>query len=249
MAALITSYSGYLIFSFLPPLIWLLFYLREDQHPEPKRLILLTFVAGMYTAVIAVVIEFLFLGEEPMFKGVISRLRPELLGVPILIFGVVALIEEYLKYFAVKLAVLDRPEFDEPIDAMIYMMTAALGFAALENILFLLPVFREDLLAGVSLTANRFLGANLLHALSSGIVGYALARHIFSPYRRHAVAVGVLAAAGLHTFFNYLIISQEAIPQSFTMLIWLLATMTMVVFVEFERLKKRAQTGTNSHTN
>lgn len=249
MAAIISTYSGYVALSFLPPVIWLLFYLREDRHPEPKRLLLLTFLAGMLTALAAVALEILLVGSDPIFQGVITRITPKLLAIPLVVFGVVALIEEYLKYLAVKFAVLERPEFDEPIDAMIYLMTAALGFAALENTLFLLPVFEENFLAGFSLTANRFLGANLLHALTSGIVGYAVARHFWSPHRKHAIAVGVAIAAGLHTLFNYLIIRRGAIPEAFALLVILIGVMAAAVFVEFERLKKKTQISTDNLTN
>ncbi len=238
MAAIISTYSGYIALSFLPPVVWLLFYLREDRHPEPKRLLLLTFLAGMSIAVVAVGFEVLFLGTDPVFRGLVLQVAPALLSFPLFVFGVVALVEEYLKYLAVKLSVFGRPEFDEPIDAMIYLMTAALGFAALENLLFLLPVFEENLLAGFSLTANRFLGANLLHALSSGIVGYFVARHFFGPYRKHAIAAGVIIAAGLHTLFNFLIIRKEVIPEALALVVTLLGVMAIAVFVEFERLKK-----------
>lgn len=249
MAAIITAYSGYIALSFLPPLVWLLFYLAEDRHPEPKRLIVLTFAAGTLSAFVAVGVELAVYGRPPIFAGFLHRYAPEVLGLPLAILAGVGLIEEYLKYAAVKVAVLWRPEFNEPIDAMIYMVTAALGFAAIENVLFLTPVLEQSFLAGFELTTNRFLGANLLHALSSAIVGYALARHLFSPWRRHAVAAGVIVASALHTLFNYLIITRDGIPASLLLVVLLLALMAVVVLVEFERLKRRESiriTDTNS---
>ncbi|MBI4132792.1 MAG: PrsW family intramembrane metalloprotease [Candidatus Sungbacteria bacterium] len=238
MAALISIYSGYVALSFLPPVIWLLFYLHEDRHPEPKHLLVLTFIAGVISAFIAVAAEVGLYGTPPVFSGLFHRLSPRLLALPLFIFIGVSLIEEYLKYAAVKFAVLSRPEFDEPIDAMIYMVTAALGFAAIENVLFLLPAFEQGFLGGFELTANRFLGANLLHALSSAIVGYALARHMFSPWRKHAIAAGVIAASALHTLFNYLILIKDAVPESLVLLVLLLTFMAVVVLVDFERLKR-----------
>lgn len=241
MAAIISIYSGYVALSFLPPFIWLLFYLHEDRHPEPKRLLVLTFVAGVVAAFAAVALELGLFGTPPVFSGLLHRLFPGILAVPLVIFSGVSLIEEYFKYAAVKVVVFRRPEFDEPIDAMIYMVTAALGFAAIENVLFLLPAFEGSLLGGFELTANRFLGANLLHALSSGIVGYALARHMFSPWKKHAVAAGILAASVLHTLFNYLILRKDAVPESMVLLILLLILMAVVVLVDFERLKRSAR--------
>jgi len=240
MAALISTYSGYVALSFLPPLVWLLFYLHQDRHPEPKHLILFTFLAGVLAAAGAVVIELIFFGTPPVFSGLIHTFAPELLAYSTLVFIGVAAIEEYLKYVAVRLTVLDRPEFDEPIDAMIYLITAALGFAAIENVIFLVPAFESSFIGGFELTTNRFLGANLLHALSSGIVGYALARHAFSPWRRHAIVVGLVGATALHALFNYLIIAKDVVPQSLILLVLLLVLAGVVVVVDFERLKKTA---------
>ena len=240
-AALISAYSGYVALSFLPPLAWLLFWLREDRKPEPKHLLLLTFIAGIASALAAVAAELALFGTPPLVTGFFARIAPGVLAMPVVVFSGVALIEEYAKYLAVKLSVLDRPDFDEPVDAMVYMVLAALGFAAIENVMFLIPVFEEGFAGGVELTASRFLGANLLHALSSGIVGYALARHHFSPWRKHAVALGILAASVLHAVFNSLIIARDAIPESLMLLSFLLAVMAVVVIADFERLKRSAK--------
>ena len=233
-AAVITANTGYLLLAFLPPIFWLLFYLREDRHPEPKRLLLAAFLGGMAAAGLAVVMEVLVLGR----KGA-SALDGATLGGAVVTFLIIALIEEYVKYLAVKLLIEKRRDFNEPVDAMIYMMTAALGFAALENALFLLPVFHQNVALGIDIAANRFLGANLLHALSSGIVGFFLARAWFHPHRRHFVALGIVAASLLHALFNTLILVREGISQGTWYLILLLALMATMVFIDFERLKRR----------
>ena len=244
MAALISAYTGFVALSFLPPLVWLLFYLHEDRHPEPKRLLVLTFAAGILAAGITVGVELAIFGapsaDTPNIPcGFVCLVAPTLLKfLPFVLTGI-AIIEEVLKYAAVRFSVLKRPELDEPVDAMIYMLTAALGFAAMENVLFLLPALHAGFLHGIELTASRFLGANLLHALSSAIVGYALARHLFSPWRRHAVFFGLLLASALHALFNYFIIIKDAVPGALVLVILLLVLMTIMVFVDFERLKQR----------
>lgn len=246
MAALISIYSGYVALSFLPPLVWLLFYLHEDRHPEPKHLLLLTFIAGIISALAAVALEVGLFGR-PMPEaswlpcGLFCQFYPSALAILVFVLAGVALVEEYVKYLAVKFAVLSRPDFDEPVDAMIYMVTAALGFAAIENVLFLIPALEQSIPVGIALTANRFLGANLLHVLASAIVGYFLARHFFSPWRKHAVAAGILLATALHTLFNYFILNRDAIPRSLLLVALLLSLAAAVVFVEFERLKGSAR--------
>ena len=238
-ASLIGINAGYLALTFLPPVLWLMFYLREDRHPEPKLLLLLTFIGGMISVVIAIVGECAFAqvanggscenGMDYAAKNVFT------------LFLAIACIEEYVKYLVVKLLVLKRKDFDEPVDAMIYMITAALGFAAVENALFIFPLFHQSLLLGLEITTNRFLGANLLHALSSAIVGFFLARAWFSPRRPHFIALGIIIASFLHAMFNYLILVRDALSQGTLYLVLLLGLMAIVVVIDFERLRSRVQ--------
>lgn len=241
----------FFIVSFLPPIIWLLFYLREDSRPEPKRLLFLVFVGGIASAVIAIIAELTLFGDcqvpgaippQGCVRGLLNFLYPSIniKEMPFLVFLIIAAVEEYVKYGAVKTLVLKRSEFDEPIDAMIYMITSALGFAAIENALFVIPTLSLTPALGLQLTANRFIGANLLHATSSGIVGFFLARAFFSHYRHHFLALGIALASILHAVFNYLIIKGGVFPDNVNLLILLLSTMTMVVLIEFEQLKKRS---------
>ncbi|MBI3421167.1 MAG: PrsW family intramembrane metalloprotease [Candidatus Sungbacteria bacterium] len=245
-AAVIGTNTGYILLALLPPVLWLLFYLREDAHPEPKLLLILAFIGGIFSAVAAVVGEYILIGRDN--DGLLALLPSiemiSLLGYPVLahafiMFLGIGAVEEYTKYLAVKFLILRRKDFDEPVDAMVYMMTAALGFAAIENTLFLFPVFRENFPLGVEVAISRFLGANLLHALASGIVGFFLARAWFSPRRHHFVALGIALAAILHTFFNYFILTQERFNQSAIYIISLLLLMAVMVLIDFERLKRR----------
>jgi RsiW-degrading membrane proteinase PrsW (M82 family) len=176
------SYPFLVIFALLPSFIWLLFYLRKDSHPESNLMVLKIFFLGMLSAVPAIFIELGFFRET---AGLIAsrNIGPEMFFLIsfLNVFVGVALTEEVLKYIVVKKGVLNDPEFDEPLDAMLYMIIAALGFVALENLLiFLSPEtyffhFGETL----ALAAFRFISATLLHALTSGVLGYFMALSFF----------------------------------------------------------------------
>ena len=125
------SYPLYIIFGVIPSIIWLLFYLKKDVHPESNRMVLKIFFMGMLVAVPAVFLEI------GIFKTFDAFNLPPLLLAILNTFVGVALVEELLKYLVVRNQVLSHKEYDEPIDAMLYMIIAALGFAALENILIL----------------------------------------------------------------------------------------------------------------
>ena len=233
LAQIIASSGSYLAFAFFPPIAWLLIYMREDKHPEPSRVIVLTFIGGIAAAAVALAAE----------RALLFNIDPQKQF--LIFFGAVALIEEYVKYLSVKLLVLNRPDFNEPIDAMIYMVAAALGFSAIENALFLFMqvydgggLLGENILAGAQLSAARFIGANLLHALASAIVGYFLARAWFHPMRKHLVAVGIILASILHAGFNYLIIVKDIVPAGIAYIAGLLGLAIVFVLIDFHKLKK-----------
>ncbi|MBL1434308.1 PrsW family intramembrane metalloprotease [Candidatus Wolfebacteria bacterium] len=183
----------------LPALVWLYFWLKEDARcPEPKHLIFLAFVAGM----IAVPLVIPFQKFALAHYGEISLMT---------IFAWAA-VEELMKYGVVAVAILWRKAVNEPIDAMIYMVTAALGFAALENTLFLLSPIADGNLIDSFITGNlRFLGSTLLHLFASAIVGFAMAISFYKHKRLMPLytSIGLILAIALHTIFNLLIISSK----------------------------------------
>lgn len=179
----------------LPALVWLLFWLIEDRdHPEPGMRISGTFLLGMFAVVLVL-----------PFQKIVQYLIPDMLTLSVILW---ALLEEVFKFGAGYIGGLSAKDDNEPVDALIYMITAALGFVALENTLFLLgPIMHGNWLDGL-LTGNlRFVGASLLHVVSSGIIGMSLSftYHKNKLKRRAAVLVSFLCAALFHIIFNLLI--------------------------------------------
>lgn len=208
----------------LPSLIWLYFLLKEDaSHPEPRALIALTFMAGMIAVPLALPLE--------------SYARAHLKG-NLSVFTAWALIEEMLKYTMAAVLILWRRAVDEAPDYVIYMITIALGFAAAENMLFLVTPLSDGNFAGGFFTGDvRFLGSTLLHVIASAAIGFALAFSAkYRPWGRvMAAALGLILAIALHTAFNMLIISQGA-SSALTafFLVWVVA---VIFFAAFEVLK------------
>ena len=224
----------YTIIAVLPSVIWLLFYLRKDVHPEPNRMVTKIFYWGILATLAALVLEILY-------SGVLTRLS--LQNVSVLIIGGAAFIEEYLKYFVVKIKVLKNPEFDEPIDAMLYLIIAALGFAAAENIFLLhgLSSIGRPINEIFGMALGRFVSATFLHTLASGIVGYFLARSLLlKKYERKSfVGLGILIATCLHGIYNYIIMELEPRNENFIILLGvLLVFMAISVSLAFKNLNK-----------
>ncbi len=218
------NYLIYIPFGLLPSIIWLLFYLKKDAHPESNAIVLKIFFYGMLAAVVA---AFLELG---IFKLLVNPILTTFVGV--------ALIEETVKYLVVRFSVLRSRAFDEPLDAMIYMIIAALGFAALENLLILYsfePGFQ--LWETFAFSTFRFVGATFLHALCSGAVGYFLARSLYDSKKRlWLLGLGLVAAVFLHGAYNFSIMNIEGL-QRFIIPIIILTALALFVSWGFKKLK------------
>jgi RsiW-degrading membrane proteinase PrsW (M82 family) len=216
-----------LVLGLLPGFAWLVFYLSEDPHPEPKRLIALTFLAG-------IAFGFFTIALEQMFNHATSRWGIDELSI-LSLLGL-AFIEEFMKFGAAYFAVGKSPELDEPIDRMIYMIVAALGFATLENIGAITNVSAPQtaIISAVLQTDSlRFVGATLLHTLTSGVVGYHWALGAAHGKAVHGIVMGLIMAAALHAFFNYLILNYGNIAYTIVFLV----VIGFFVLNDFERLK------------
>ena len=231
------SYSFYIFFGILPSVIWLLFYLRKDVHPEPNSEVIKIFFYGMLAAIPAIFLEKGIFETvlNPPFSSIFS---PFLIVIFNTFIGV-ALIEETLKYLVVKRKTLRGQEFDEPTDALLYMIIAALGFAALENILILFPLGPNFLLGqAFSISVFRFLGATFLHALCSGTIGFFLALSFFEGKNRMKLLfTGLGISIFLHGLYNFSIMEMEG---SLRFLIPIIILITLSIFLSFgfKKLKK-----------
>lgn len=210
----------------LPALLWLWFWLKEDSlHPEPKSRILMVFLAGMASILIVL----------PLEKFVFTTFLSSISFITIILW---ASIEEIAKYLVAHFTALKNKVMDEPIDAVIYMITAALGFSALENTLFLFNIIDVGLLSQSVITGNsRFLGATLLHIASSASIGVMLG---LAYYKKALVKIiflftGIVLSIVLHTSFNLLIIKLGKDLFFVFAGVWILIILLIVLI---EKIKK-----------
>jgi len=247
-----TMNNLFILLGLLPSLAWLIFFLKEDIHPEPKKVIIKVFFAGFFITFAVIAVQYLFQDIFDFYQ---------LSGVHPFALFVFSLTEEISKFLAAYLIVRKSKFFDEPIDAMIYMIVAALGFAMVENLAIMFSI--KEFSDAVGIITLRFVGATLLHALSSGIVGYWWAKSIVTTQKIRIntnvpnttrnnvigvysdnsgafvisgrILIGILIASVLHAFFNYLIIITE---NTVIYSIIFLTIMAMFIFWDFEKVKK-----------
>lgn len=126
----------------------------------------------------------------------------------------IGLVEETVKLLPLLVLLAFTRQADEPYDLILYASLGALGFAFVENTLYLL---RTDLHA----VGGRVLYASVAHLFFSSIVAYAIAmaRHKGRPVLPYAL-VGLLLAALAHGFYDYWLLSP-ARPYLFTLMFFL----------------------------
>jgi RsiW-degrading membrane proteinase PrsW (M82 family) len=224
----------------LPTIIWLGFWLGEDKkNPEPKRFIFLAFWAGMVSALVAQ------LAGDKIMELFFQEKEIVTLFVLLLLAGS----EEIIKYLFAGFSVLRKSVNDEPIDAVIYMITVALGFSAMENTLYLWDIAGSDQLYKTIVVGNmRFIGATVLHTASSSIIGIMLALTFYKPKIIKFIAsiFGLILAIALHTSFNFLIINDvEGNIFKVFMFIWIVILVLLLFFEKIKQIQAKQKLSNN----
>jgi RsiW-degrading membrane proteinase PrsW (M82 family) len=214
----------------IPSLLWLWFWLKEEEKPEPKGLLTIVFIMGMVAVIVVLQIE----------KFIQDHISSQ--GGQLVLW---ASAEEILKYLAV-LVVLYRTNYtNKPVDWPIYLITSALGFAALENALFLAKPFSTSaatgLLTAASLGQLRFLGSTLLHTVSSGIIGIVIGLSFYLKgfKKRIYVSMALLVAIALHSAFNFFIIRNNG--NDFLKVFAFLWVVTIIIMLLFEKVRRMSE--------
>lgn len=150
---------SYLALGLAPGIFWLWIVVRGNrQRPDPRALVIRTFILGVLSALPIVFVEHLVGGE----------LRTEQFGEIVFVSFVVAgLVEELGKYLVVRLSLGSSPYLDEPLRGLVYAAAVALGFASIENVAFMFSL-------GPEVLAPRAILCTLAHVSFSALWGYGL---------------------------------------------------------------------------
>lgn len=192
------NYLLIIALALFPALFWMWWYYRKDVYDkEPMRLLALVFVLAAPLSVLCGLLEFAIDGGG---KGQFSE-NSGLFWSIVFYVCVVGVLEESAKLFVVLTLVYRRHEFNEPMDGIIYAAAAAIGFATLENIFYLLDT-------GPYVIILRGPVSTLGHILFSALwgAGLGLAKFEKNPARaRWLVGRGLLYAIVAHGIFDVLI--------------------------------------------
>lgn len=216
----------FVLASALAPAVILFFYIRkrDEKRPEPLSELLKAFGGGILSAIAAIILatilEIMGLYSES-YSSVIGAVRLSLFGA--------ALPEEIAKFFFFWLVVRNNRFFDERIDGIVYASCVALGFAALENILYLFGNYDSWVSVGITRAIFSVPG----HFFFGVLMGYYYSLTKFKEPSLFNTSMVLVAPIVAHTLFNSLLMSIDFNP--------LFSIALFILFVAFfTRLRKLA---------
>jgi RsiW-degrading membrane proteinase PrsW (M82 family) len=197
-------------------------YVRDRYEREPLGRILLVFFVSFLTVIPAGITEAILLSGE----------MGGLIGVAIAAFCVIALSEEFFKYLAVKWLAVRHPSFNEVYDGILYAVAASLGFAVVENILYVFMSAADGTGAGITVAVLRAVLSVPGHALWGVMMGYYIGRAKFEPDRskkRPLVLKGLLLAIFWHGLYDFFAFGVEQVSGGWTVVFGLGVLAVIVV--------------------
>ncbi len=179
--------------SIVPGIFWVWYFYRQDYlDPEPWGLVFRSFVAGALTVIPVSIIE------TPLAARAQQDNLLNLLFVTIFIIG---LTEEVFKFLAAYFSVYRNKEFNEVMDGIVYVVTAGLGFAAVENLVYTTTY-------GTKVGLIRAVVTSLAHAGFSGVVGFNFGMARCNPERsRFYIIYGLAWGILLHGLYDFFVLS------------------------------------------
>jgi len=180
-------------------------YFRDKYEKEPIRLLLLALLAGALTVIPIIFVESILEQFSIVFDGLMKAAWKA--------FAVAAFSEELFKYIALYLLIWKSPEFNEKFDGIVYAVFVSLGFAGVENVMY---VTGNGLETGIA----RALTAVPAHAIFGITMGFyfGLAK-FYKNQQRDLKAKALFYPIVLHGIYDFIL---------FTGIAWL-----SVIFIAF----------------
>ncbi len=217
------------IMAVIPSVFLVCYYYRLDkQKPEPKGLIVKIFLLGIFCVLPAIFLE--------LVAGLFNRL---FFWSPILFcfvraFIVAGLCEEFIKLMVVKKYAYNNVHFDEVMDGILYTVVASLGFACIENVLYVMSTNLQTAVVRAVLAVP-------MHAGCSGLMGYYIGKAKFAKSKKeekNLMYKGLGIAVLLHGLYDFCIFISPifgaalwllTFPIVILTLLWLKRTIKMAI--------------------
>jgi len=166
-------------------------YVKDKYEKESKRYLTLAFVLGGVVSIIITTILYLFFDLFLPLPDDYSIWQQFVKA-----FFVVGFIEEFSKYLMVRGFLQPRTVFNEPYDGIIYAVMVSMGFAAVENIMYVIQ-------GGINVAFLRAFTAIPAHATFGIIMGYYMGKAKFSKNKFKWNLIGLFTAVLFHGAYDF----------------------------------------------
>ena len=166
-------------------------YVKDKYEKESKRYLAMAFALGAVISIIITTILYMFFDLFLPLPDDYSIWQQFVKA-----FFVVALIEEFSKYIMVRGFLQPRKVFNEPFDGIIYAVMVSMGFAAVENIMYVIQ-------GGMEVALLRAFTAIPAHATFGIIMGYYMGKAKFSNQRMKWNLIGLALAILFHGAYDF----------------------------------------------
>ncbi|MFC7391543.1 glutamic-type intramembrane protease PrsW [Scopulibacillus cellulosilyticus] len=186
------------------------FYLKDKYETEPIGMILKTFIFGALIVFPVMAIQYAF-ETEHILQGLLTNS-----------FLLNGLLEEFFKWLIIIYTAYRHTAFNERYDGIIYTVSVSLGFATVENILYL-TVY------GIHYALFRAILPVSSHALFAVIMGYYIGKAKFSVKKKRYLFIGLLIAALIHGLYDLILHIDKA---------WLYIIIPFMIYLWWSALRK-----------
>jgi len=211
------------LISSLAPVVIILFYIyfRDKYEKEPVRLLLLSLAAGAFIVIPVLFAERFVSSLNPFRENLSSSANAAYQA-----FFVAALVEEAFKFIALYLIFWNNKHNNEKFDGIVYAVFISLGFAAVENILYVSE-------GGINVALTRAITAVPAHALFGIRMGYfyGIAR-MYPELKKSFLPMAFLYPFLLHGFYDFILMAGVD-----WLLLLFIPYMVFLYFVGFRKMK------------
>ena len=201
--------------AFFPVAVFMIIIYRKDTEREPKSLLVKCFLGGCVIT-IPVVFVGLFLDGFNVFNSAAMSSFYDA-------FVVAATVEEGFKFLFLYLIIRKRNEFDQHFDGIVYAVFVSLGFAFVENVLYVAEY-------GFGTAVLRAVLAVPAHGLFGVCMGYFFAHAKFSPkYRTVLLFLSFLIPMLLHGLYDFLLMYLDAIDNDGVIVLLFLGFVALMI--------------------
>ena len=212
-----------LLVTILPSILIILFFVNSDKFKEPKSEIIKVFIFGILITIPAYILN-TFLGD---FWYNNTKVSQNLISS----FLTAAPVEEGLKLSILYYFVYKMKDFNEPLDGIVYGVTASLGFATLENIYYVYLLADHFQTTSMALAVVRSFSAVPAHAVFGIFMGYFFMKYSFIK-KGDNLFFAFIVPFVLHGCYNLFIVSNFFVSLTLVIIAWIVALRL------FSRLKK-----------